>query len=82
MEARVVGRNKESKAGLIRDMQEKFSKIFPNASVINTTGSTVYDVIKWVARIVLLEPYRPVDLSALLDNFGKSPSIPEVASTL
>jgi hypothetical protein len=82
MEARVVGRNKESKAELIRDMQQKLSKIFRDASVVNTTGSTVYDVIKRVARIVLLEPYRPADLSALLDSFGTLPSSPEAASTL
>lgn len=74
MEARVVGRNKESRAPVIREMQEKLLNIFGESiTVVDTTGATVYDVVKRVACIILSEPYREVDLSALLTTMQSDP---------
>lgn len=71
MEGRVVGRNKESKASTIRNMQEQLIKIYGDGvTEIETIGATVYDVVKRVACTILRQPYREVDLSGLLSRLA------------
>src|ERR1700757_2701108 len=68
MEARVVGRNKESKSPVIKEMQEKLLRIYGNqVACIDTTGATVYDVVKRVASAILKETYKELDLSGCLN---------------
>ena len=69
MEARVVGRHKQSKADLIGDMQSKICRMFvgsPSPPPVNTLGLSIYDVIKRVARIILLDEYKPTDFGNIL----------------
>lgn len=68
LEARVVGRNKQSRSDTIAETQERLRSIFSDSdhTTINTFGLPINQVIKRVARTVLLEPYREVNLAALL----------------
>jgi hypothetical protein len=68
MEARAIGRHKQSPAYIIREMQEKLKQILNGLqiTVIDTLGLSIPDVIKRVARTILLEGYSPVDLCAVL----------------
>ena len=70
MESRVIGRHKQSKAALIGEMQERLKVVFqsPDVSVVDTAGMSIPQVVKRVARIVLLEPHRAIDLSELLET--------------
>lgn len=70
MEGRVIGRHKQSKAALIDEMQERLRVVFQDSevSVVDTAGMSIPQVVKQVARIVLLEPHRSVDLSELLGS--------------
>ncbi|WP_148207276.1 hypothetical protein [Paramagnetospirillum magneticum] len=77
LEARVIGRHKQSRADTIRDMQAKLKDIFDESSAtyIDTFGLSIAAVLKRVARVLLLAPYSPVDLGACLldikNNFQK-----------
>ena len=76
MEARVVGRNKESKAPVIKEMQERLLSVYSEPlTVIDTTGATVYDVVKRVASAIIREDYRERDLSGLLNMMAGDPSL-------
>jgi hypothetical protein len=68
MEARAIGRHKQSPVYIIREMQEKLKQILNGLqiTVIDTLGLSIPDVIKRVARTILLEGYSPVDLCAVL----------------
>ncbi|MBV9884006.1 MAG: SIR2 family protein [Sphingomonadaceae bacterium] len=70
MEARVVGRHKESSASVIREMQEKLTWIYPNHCLIDTFGASVHDVVRAISRIIHLEDYAPSDLAARLDELA------------
>jgi hypothetical protein len=68
MEARAIGRHKQSPADVIREMQQQLKQIldgFP-VTAIDTLGLSIPQVVKRVAQTILLETYSPVDLSALL----------------
>jgi hypothetical protein len=74
MEARVIGRHKQSRSDVIAEMQEKLKRIFGSASptVIDTVGLSIAQVVKRVARTILLGPYSPTDLSDLLSRLETS----------
>jgi hypothetical protein len=81
MEARVVGRHKESKADVIEEMQGKMRRIFagPGApSEVNTWGLSIHQVVKRVARIIHLEEYKPTNLTKLLHRI-ESDGLPSAA---
>jgi hypothetical protein len=83
MEARVVGRHKQSKADLIQDMQGKICRIFDSGSatsVVNTWGLSIPEVVKRVARIILLEEYKPLDLTGMLMRI-RSGGLPATSDT-
>jgi hypothetical protein len=74
LEARVVGRHKQSSAGLIADLQARLRKIFnetSNVKVVDTSGMSIPEVVKHVSRIVLLDQYTPCALADLLDELSK-----------
>ncbi|MCW8916750.1 MAG: SIR2 family protein [Magnetovibrio sp.] len=71
MEARVVGRHKESDASDIAEMQKKLCQIFNNGeprSEVHTLGLSIHEVVKRVARIILLDDYDPADIDATLNQ--------------
>jgi hypothetical protein len=73
LEARVVGRHKYSGADLIADMQTKLGRIFKDPTFnIDTTGLSISQVIKRVARIIFLSEYKPVDLGERLIEIEKN----------
>ena len=79
LEARVIGRHKESSAAVIGDLQEKLSSIYPGHSLIDTSGKSVHQVVAAVSRIVHLGDYSPSDLAAMLDHLAEAglPGDPE-----
>lgn len=72
MEARVVGRHKQSKSDVIDKMQYILNNIFKksNATIIDTSGLTIHQVLKRVARSILIDEYRPTDMSNLLSSIA------------
>jgi len=75
LEARVVGRHKTSSAALIQDLQARLKRIFVGSSspeVIETSGLSIAQVVKRVARIILFGTYKPADLSARLAELEKA----------
>lgn len=66
LEARVVGRHKESDASVIADLRNKLKEIYPETVDIETSGHSVHHVVKSVARIIHLCDYAPIDLHARL----------------
>jgi hypothetical protein len=68
MEARAIGRHKQSQADVIEEMQQKLKQIFDGspATAIETLGLSIPQVVKRVAQTIFLETYSPVDLSAVL----------------
>ena len=74
LEARVVGRHKQSSAPLIADLQERLERVFSYVGkpvTIDTRGLSVAQVVKRVARIMLLENYAPIDLAQCLKKIEK-----------
>jgi len=71
LEARVIGRNKESSAPIISDLQAKLQRIYPEHRVVNTHGASVHEVVHAVSKIVFLEPYKPCDLAKVLEKLGR-----------
>jgi len=70
MEARVIGRHKESSAGIISDMQDKLVSIYPQYTTVETAGASVHDVVRDICRTVHLDPYDPADLHSTLDRLA------------
>ncbi len=70
MEARAIGRHKQSPADIIGEMQEKLKQILNGSqiTVIDTLGLSIPNVIKRVAQTILLEDYAPVDLAVVLKS--------------
>lgn len=71
LEARVVGRHKQSSAALIADLQKRLQRIFNKAaqvSVVETFGMSIPEVVKRVSQIVLLDDYAPYSLAERLDE--------------
>jgi hypothetical protein len=68
MEARAIGRHKQSRADVIGEMQQKLRQIFDgsSATIIETLGLSIPQVVKRVAQTILLDTYSPVDLSEVL----------------
>lgn len=74
MEARVVGRHKQSRANVISDMQEKLKVIFssPEVTVVDTAGMSIERVIKSVLKVILFGKYNPVNLGNVLENYKEN----------
>lgn len=70
LEARVIGRQKESDAAVISDLQTKLREIYPGAVVVETSGASVHQVVKSVAQIIHLRRYEPIDLHRRLEELG------------
>lgn len=71
LEARVVGRHKQSSADLIGDLQSRLKRIFAMNDppiVIDTFGLSIAEVVKRVARVILLDQYKPSDLAGRLEQ--------------
>jgi hypothetical protein len=68
MEARAIGRHKQSQADVIGEMQQKLKQIFDgsSATAIETLGLSIPQVVKRVAQTILLDTYSPIDLSEVL----------------
>lgn len=70
LEARVVSRHKESDAAVIENLQESLRKIYEVEGEIDTSGSSIHDVVKSVARRIHLAPYGPADLNKRLEDIA------------
>jgi hypothetical protein len=74
LEARVVGRHKQSSAALIYELQERLGRVFEcgvSPTIIETFGLSIAQVVKRVSRVILLEEYAPMDLAACLKKVEK-----------
>jgi hypothetical protein len=76
MEARVIGRHKQSQADVIRRMQDTLLSIFgyTEVSLIDTFGLSISQVVKLVSKTIYFEEYVPLDLSSILLNIENSES--------
>jgi len=75
LEARVVGRHKQSPSALIADLQQRLQRIFSrtaNVAVVDTSGMSIPQVVKQVSRIVLLDEYAPFNLADRLVELEKN----------
>jgi hypothetical protein len=65
LEARVVGRHKQSSSTLIADLQKRLQRIFDGGAVaiVDTSGMSIPQVVKQLSRIVLLDDYVPFNLA-------------------
>ena len=71
MEARIVGRHKKSDAAVIKKMQDQLRVIFgTKVTVVDTHGRSIADVVKSVARAVLLDEYSPFDVHGRLEEIA------------
>lgn len=70
LEARVIGRQKESDAVVIANLQNKLRDIYPGAVEVETSGNSVYQVVKSVAQIIHLREYNPVDIHRKLEELS------------
>jgi hypothetical protein len=66
LEARVIGRQKESSATVIADLQHSLAEIYTGAVKVETSGNSVHHVVKSIAKIIHLGDYKPIDLHSRL----------------
>ncbi|ANM11365.1 MULTISPECIES: SIR2 family protein [unclassified Rhizobium] len=70
LEARVISRHKESGADVIEELQESLRKIYGVKEEIDTSGSSIHDVVKSVAKKIHLQAYCPDDLNKRLHDLA------------